>query len=503
MTTQNSKSMSLNDAMSLAISSWQKKDPVHAAEICRAILTQRPGHQGAKHLLITIEHGVSNLIFTAIFLHDPSIFDVGDFSYGVPIVARHNQPDEPARLTIGSYCTIANDVHVYLGAYHRHDTFTIYPFSAPHLGSLFPSTRSIKKYSSTRGGVRIGNDVWIGAHSVILSGVTIGDGAVIGAGSVVSRNVGPYEVWAGNPAEFRKYRFADEISNRLLRLRWWDWSKTLVEANAHEIMSGSEESLKKLESVKIGFMQNKHAEGQWVAGNSVAVRFRKSKAWQPGRPTWIVLHGALGCIETVAGIEAYLPGVNLVFVDLPGCGQTMPPAEMTVAGFAAELLPALRALVCGDYYILGVSFGGCVGLEIARQSIECKRVVLLDTPFSSEKLWQNHFFLRGAIARQPDNQYVRRFALEIYGVTEQAAVERDYWNLLDGLQVPVTVVTGDVPLLPERNVPTPPCCLDEGDLMRLNKWGARIVRIAGGHDLINENPDAVAQVVIAAIDHGV
>jgi acetyltransferase-like isoleucine patch superfamily enzyme/pimeloyl-ACP methyl ester carboxylesterase len=502
MTTQNSKSMSISEAMNLAFSSWQKKDNVHAAEICRAILKERPDHQGAKHLLITIEHGVSNFIFTAICLNNPSIYDIGDFSYGVPIVVRHNQPDEPARLTIGSYCTIAHDVNIYLGSYHKHDTFTIYPFSMPDWGSLFPSTRSITKYSSTRGGVRIGNDVWIGAHSVILSGVTIGDGAVIGAGSVVSRNVAPYEVWAGNPAEFRKYRFSDEISNRLLRLRWWDWSKTLVEANAHEIMSGSEESLKKLESVKIGFMQKKHAQGQWVSGNSVAVRFRKSKAWQLGRPTWIVLHGALGDIETVAGIEAYLPDVNLVFVDLPGCGQTMPPAEMTVAGFAAELLPALRELVCDDYYILGVSFGGSVGLEIAKQSFECKSVVLIDTPFTSEKLWQNHLFLRRMIAKHPDNQYVRRFALEIYGVTEQAAVERDYWNLLDGLQVPVTVMTGDVPLLPKRIVPTTPCCLDEEDLKRLKKWGAKIVRIAGGHDLINENPVAVAQVVIAAIDHG-
>lgn len=274
-----------------------------------------------------------------------------------------------------------------------------------------------------------------------------------------------------------------------------------MEANAHEIMSGSEESLNKLESVKNGFMQNKYAEGQWERGNSVAVRFRKSKAWQSDRPTWIVLHGSLGCIETVAGIEAYLPGVNLVFIDLPGCGQTLPPAEMTVAGFANELLPALRAIVCDDYCILGVSFGGCVGLEIARQSLECKLVVLLDTPFTSKKLWQNQLFLRSEIARYPDNRFVRRFALEIYGVTEHAAVEREYWDLLDGLQVPVTVVTGDVPIHPMRQVPTPPCCLDEEDLLRLKKWGARIVRIAGGHDLINENPIAVAQVLIDAIDH--
>lgn len=48
----------------------------------------------------------------------------------------------------------------------------------------------------------IGNDVFIGANSIILKGVTIGDRAIIGAGSVVSKNIPPDEIWAGNPARF-------------------------------------------------------------------------------------------------------------------------------------------------------------------------------------------------------------------------------------------------------------------------------------------------------------
>ena len=47
--------------------------------------------------------------------------------------------------------------------------------------------------------VRIGNDVWIGGHVVILPGVTIGDGAVIGAGSVVTRDVPAHTLAVGNP----------------------------------------------------------------------------------------------------------------------------------------------------------------------------------------------------------------------------------------------------------------------------------------------------------------
>jgi acetyltransferase-like isoleucine patch superfamily enzyme len=46
----------------------------------------------------------------------------------------------------------------------------------------------------------IGEDVFIGAHALILKGVTIGDRAVIGAGSVVTKGVPTDEIWAGNPA---------------------------------------------------------------------------------------------------------------------------------------------------------------------------------------------------------------------------------------------------------------------------------------------------------------
>ena len=65
--------------------------------------------------------------------------------------------------------------------------------------------------------ITIGDDVWIGANSVICPGVTIGSGAVIGAGSVVTRDVPANVVAAGNPCrvlrtiteEDKKYYFRD------------------------------------------------------------------------------------------------------------------------------------------------------------------------------------------------------------------------------------------------------------------------------------------------------
>ena len=52
----------------------------------------------------------------------------------------------------------------------------------------------------------IGNGVWIGACATILPGVNIGNKAVIAAGSIVTKNVTPYTIVAGNPAEpIKKY----------------------------------------------------------------------------------------------------------------------------------------------------------------------------------------------------------------------------------------------------------------------------------------------------------
>lgn len=59
----------------------------------------------------------------------------------------------------------------------------------------------IKKqgFQPPRGGIVIGDDVWIGANCVLLDGAQIGAGAVIAAGSVVRGVVEPFAVMAGNP----------------------------------------------------------------------------------------------------------------------------------------------------------------------------------------------------------------------------------------------------------------------------------------------------------------
>lgn len=59
----------------------------------------------------------------------------------------------------------------------------------------------ISRQGCTAEPVVVEDDVWIGAHSIILPGVRIGKGAIVGAGSVVTKSVRPYAIVAGNPAK--------------------------------------------------------------------------------------------------------------------------------------------------------------------------------------------------------------------------------------------------------------------------------------------------------------
>jgi acetyltransferase-like isoleucine patch superfamily enzyme len=57
----------------------------------------------------------------------------------------------------------------------------------------------IQGFQTSKGGIVIEDDVWIGANAVILDGAFIPTGCVIGAGSLVRDKLEPYSVYAGNP----------------------------------------------------------------------------------------------------------------------------------------------------------------------------------------------------------------------------------------------------------------------------------------------------------------
>ncbi|MDE7391523.1 MAG: CatB-related O-acetyltransferase [Treponemataceae bacterium] len=133
-----------------------------------------------------------------------------------------NYPEFGDRLIIGKFCQIASGTQFVMGsATHRLSSVSTYPFNVfggaweantpPHLSQL-----------PRKGNTVIGNDVWLGRECRIMPGVHIGDGAIIAAYSVVAKDIPPYTVAGGNPCRPIKPRFDAELTELLLRLKWWD-----------------------------------------------------------------------------------------------------------------------------------------------------------------------------------------------------------------------------------------------------------------------------------------
>jgi carbonic anhydrase/acetyltransferase-like protein (isoleucine patch superfamily) len=74
-------------------------------------------------------------------------------------------------------------------------------------------------------------------NAFIRDRVTIGDGAVIGACSAVTKNVDAYTIVAGNPARVIRKRFDHETIDKLLRIKWWDWSIERIKENRPLLLS--------------------------------------------------------------------------------------------------------------------------------------------------------------------------------------------------------------------------------------------------------------------------
>jgi virginiamycin A acetyltransferase len=69
-----------------------------------------------------------------------------------------------------------------------------------------------------------------------MPGVKIGDGAIVAARSVVVSDVPAYSVVGGNPARVIKQRFPDEVVNKLLAVKWWDWPVDRITRNLSAIV---------------------------------------------------------------------------------------------------------------------------------------------------------------------------------------------------------------------------------------------------------------------------
>lgn len=157
--------------------------------------------------------------------HDPVLVDVN--------IGRHSYVGEPhditATVTIGNFTTVAPYVQAHPRTQHA-------CVREPRLVSS-SSGRAIPDYPRpfADADITIGHDVWIGRNAVLLGGITIGHGAIVGAYSVVAKDVPPYAVVVGNPAQIKRYRFDEDTIASLLMIAWWDWPDEVIAERAADL----------------------------------------------------------------------------------------------------------------------------------------------------------------------------------------------------------------------------------------------------------------------------
>ena len=137
------------------------------------------------------------------------------------VLSRHGVIVRPSEMTVGRNVFVNRGFHISAYCLQIGSDVMFGPnlviecenhsFATP--GRTMFETRSLKD----RGGVSIGNDVWVGASVIILAGAQIGEGCVIGAGSVVTGVMPPYTVCYGVPCRPRRLRFDFEQLDRHLR----------------------------------------------------------------------------------------------------------------------------------------------------------------------------------------------------------------------------------------------------------------------------------------------
>lgn len=186
-----------------------------------------------RSFLTSVSLGKSNRIAGGVYMDNCR---VGDYTYisgndgGGIVSGFHN-------VEIGKFCSISNNIEIITASSHRKDAVSTFPFYSMKNSFCYDEKKS-KDFVSVNP-VVIGNDVWIGAHALILGGIKIGDGAIIGAGSVVTKDVDPYSIVAGSPARAIGQRFPEETIRKLLEIRWWDWSEEKIRENIDLITSNN------------------------------------------------------------------------------------------------------------------------------------------------------------------------------------------------------------------------------------------------------------------------
>ena len=204
---------------------------------------QMPNLDFTRLLKEGVAYGTLKISETRIFVANsrmiyPKVYKTEDekitLSVGVKSYIRKNSMIEGIGIiSLGNFCSFSKEMIFSLGQNATHNYLNVGTVPTTSLDWVFPVNFRPPQGTCK---ILIGNDVWCGHRGTFKVSnpnkpLIIGNGAVIASDSVVVKNVPPYAIVGGNPAQIIKYRFPPEIIEAFLRIKWWDWSLDKIHDN--------------------------------------------------------------------------------------------------------------------------------------------------------------------------------------------------------------------------------------------------------------------------------
>ncbi len=145
--------------------------------LCNYVINQIPFHgiRMQHYRRIGIKIGAGSTIFMSSYMHEATNITIGAST----VINQHCDLDGRGGLKIGSNVNISSHVVIVAGSHDVQDGESFFGYAKP---------------------ITIEDYVWLCTRCTILAGVTVGRGAVVAAGAVVTRSIAPYTIVAGIPA---------------------------------------------------------------------------------------------------------------------------------------------------------------------------------------------------------------------------------------------------------------------------------------------------------------
>lgn len=201
----------------------------------------------------------------------------------------------------------------------------------------------------------------------------------------------------------------------------------------------------------------------------------------PDATSIVVIRGAMAELDQLVSLQRH-PTASVVLLHLPGM-YTPFFAENSVETFAQAFDQVIGRLGLRRALVIGLSIGGAVALAMQHQAV--RRLLLLDTPLTTDDLWPLEEAFATPSQRIPA---AGRWFHDMLGYSPAGWERRDYTPLLERLDKPTTVLLGGVPLQPRRPLDRQPSLVCEADRARYRRHPMVEVRVvpAAGHNVAGD-----------------